>query len=97
MTVHTGDRRVGRIQDEIGTPGVIENADSPRFAAMTVFAFGTVMAFVIVILEMAADAVHLHDIIKRVFAMTVTAGQHPVLAFEWEFGVPRVIETRVCP
>ena len=76
---------------------MIKNADSPRLGGMAVFTFGAVMAVVVVIFEMAADAVHLHDIIKRVLAVTITAGKQRVFAFEWEFRVARMIETGVCP
>ena len=97
MTVRTGDRRVRPVKDEIGTSGMIENTDIPVLAGMARFTFTAVVAIVIIILEMTADAFHLHHIVERILAVTVVAGEHCVLALQREVSIAGVVETCVCP
>lgn len=98
MAVVTRRLLMGAIEDEVRTFVVIEMALRPRFIRVAFSAFGPVMTLVIIVFEMAGDAFHVHvNVVPRVFAVTVVAGQLCVFAFEREVRVLRMVETRVGP
>ena len=61
------------VQKKIGRQVVLEGRLFPSFAGMAGSAFAATMTFVAIVLQMAAGAGHIHDVIKRVFAVTVGA------------------------
>lgn len=85
------------VQDEIRTCVVVEYAFSPRVIRMTVRAIGSAVPFMMIIFEVTADAVHLHDVFPRVLAVTVVASQLRMFTFEWKVRVAGVVEARVRP
>lgn len=97
MTVDAGNRRVRAVQTKVGVASVIEDADIPVLTGMATFTFAAVVALVIIVLEVAIHALLLHDIVKRIFAMTVVATQFGVPAIEWKVGIACVIKTRIVP
>lgn len=99
MAVDARRRLVRATQGKIRVDVMIEMAFGPRFARMAGRAISPVVAIVMVILKMTADAFHVHriDIIKWVFTMAITAGQHRVLALERKVGVAGMVETRISP
>ena len=64
---------------------------------MAALTLGPVMTVVVVVLEMAADATHVHHVIERVFAVTITATEFRVPALKREVGIAGMVETRVRP
>jgi len=99
MAVNAGGRLMGAVQDEIRTHVVIEDVLCPRFVRMTVRAISSAVPFVIIVLEMAGDAFHVHFIyiVERVFAMAIVTAQLSVFTIEREIRVLRMVETCVGP
>ena len=64
---------------------------------MTVRAIGSAAPFMMIIFEVTSDAVYLHDVVPRVLAVTVVAGQLRMFTFEWKVRVAGMVETRVRP
>jgi len=82
VAVHAHDCLVRPIQIEISSSIVVESGFCPRFAGVAVTTFGPAMAIMVVVLEMATDTPQIHNVVKRVFAVTVTTGKHGVLTFQ---------------
>ena len=64
---------------------------------MAAAAIGSVVAIVIIVFEVAADAVRFHDVVPGVVTMTVVTAQFCVFAREREVGVFGVIEAGIGP
>ena len=97
MAVVTGNRFVCAVKQELSRTVVIKGGLGPGFGRMAQAAIGAAMPGVAVIFQVTADAGHIHDIIKRVFAVAVGTGQTCVLAFERKVGVAGVVEACVSP
>lgn len=80
VTVVAGDCLVRAQQAVFRVTAMVEQRLRPVIAAMTGPALFAVMAFVIVIFEMAGDAGHVHLVLERVFRVTVVTGQRRVHA-----------------
>lgn len=73
MAIDTSDRCMRPVKSKVCIARMIKDADIPVLAGMTALTLGTVVAQVIIILKVATDTLHLHDIIKRVLAVAVGA------------------------
>ena len=97
MTIIAGDGLVGSVQRKVCSEIVIESCRVPRFTAVARTTVVAAMPFVIIVFEVTTDTSHIHDIVERVFAVTVGAGQGRVLKLERKVRVAAVIEAGVVP
>ena len=84
-------------QEEAGVEAVVEFRLRPALVAVALAAVGAIVAFVMVVFEVAAGAGHVELVAERVFAMTGRALGQCMLAQQREVGVTLVVEARIRP
>lgn len=73
MAVDARDRCMRPVKTKVCIAGMVKDADIPVLTGMAALTLSTVVAQVVIILKVATDTLHLHGIIKRVFAVAVGA------------------------
>jgi len=91
------DRAVGTEQRMTRVLAVIEVNHLPGLARVAARAVCSVMAVVIVVVEMAAHTARLESVGKRFIAMAFVTDELGVLAEKFEVGVARVVEAGIVP
>lgn len=97
MAIDTSDRCMRPVKTKVCIARMIKDADIPVLAGMAALTFSPVVAQVVIIIKMTTDTIHLHNVVERVFAMTVGATQFGVPAIEWKVGIACVIKAGIVP
>jgi hypothetical protein len=75
MAVDTGNGLMRTVQYKLGIPVMVKTRGWPFIVGMAVPTICAVVAFVIIVFEMATDTLHVHVIGKRILSMTIIASQ----------------------